>query len=908
MKPLPFFIPVVFTVCFLSLSERSTSAESAQTHVQFRTPQSVRYRVEAAPSQQSIAAAASGQARAAGPQWLRAWPENGSTNFVELGSRVVLQLNSADDLKRLTDGHSLELSRVVTSNIFILQAPDAATAVQEASRLAALPEVLACYPVMKRQIQPDGPYAPQPGDSYFMFEWSLENRSSQGTRVGVDLNVRAAWPFTMGEGVTVAVADSGVELNHPELIESVTGAPHYNFAAQNTNGAPINRSAAAAHGTEVAGLITAELDHARIAGVSPGAKLASWVIFDTNNVVTSDEHLMDMYQYAPDIVAVQNHSWGGGNFVIGQVGPTLLEQIGIANAVTLGRNGLGSVMVRSAGNDRYVAAQGILARADDDGYPDDPQVIAVAAVKKNTSRVTSYSEPGACILVAAPSGDVDADPNAFPILTTDLLGLDGVNQIGYFPPNQDLSGYAFNAFGFTGTSAAAPQIAGIAALVLSKNSGLGYRDVQQILALSARHFDFADPDIVTNGAGLRVSHNVGFGIPDAGHSVWLASIWSNRPPLTAFSIADTTPMQVPDEGLRVEVTGGDIPAELASIQCFPSLGPHADQPTPALPLVDIGLATNVPAVNLTNKGALILRGETDLNTKISNAAQAGAAFAVIYNATNSGGITLDLVAGTGFSTIPAVVISNSKGEALRSVFQTNNSALARIHLLSADRVFHVNSSLLCEHVGVRVQSDHPIRGDLRITLLSPQGTRSILQQLNNDTSAGLADWIYWSTHHFFEGSTGDWTVSISDESAGITGTVRNVSLIIRGTQITDTDHDGLDDGWEMARLGSLAYGPKDDPDGDGFSNAREQVMGTNPQAQDVPFQLDLSLWQKSPTPIDRLSWPSASSKNYEVWGGTNAASLNLLTNLPGGFPETEWFTPISGIPQQFFRVRSMPAP
>jgi subtilisin family serine protease len=904
MKPLAFCIPVVFTFCFLALSERTTSAEVAQTRVCFRTPQSVRYRVEAAPLPQSVAAAASGQAHAAGPEWLRAWPENGSTNFVLLSSRVVLQLNSAADLKRLTDGHSLELSRAVTSNVFILQAPDAASAVQEANRLAALSEVLASYPVMKRQIQPDGPYAPQPGDSFFTFEWSLENRNSQGTRVGADMNVRAAWPFTMGEGVTVAVADSGVELNHPELIASVTGAPHYNFTRQITNGAPFDRTAGAAHGTEVAGLIAAELGHGRIAGVAPGTKLASWVIFDTNNVVASDEQLMDMYQYAPDLVGVQNHSWGGGNFVIGQVGPTLLEQIGIANAVTLGRNGLGSVMVRSAGNDRYVAPQGILARADDDGYPDDPQVIAVAAVRRSDNRVTSYSEPGACILVAAPSGDVGTDP----LLTTDLLGLDGVNQIGYFPPNQDLSGYAFNAFGFTGTSAAAPQVAGVAALVLSRNPGLGYRDVQQIIALSARQFDLADPDLCTNGAGLVVSHNVGFGIPDAGQAVWLAGLWSNRPPLTIFSITNSTVVPVPDEGLRVEVTGSGVPSDLVSIQCFPTLGPHADQPTAALSLVDIGLATNLPTTNLAGKGALILRGAVDLNTKISYAAQAGAAFAVIYNSPTNSSITLDLVAGTGFSTIPAVVISNSKGEALKSVFQTNNSALARIHLLSANRVFHVNASLLCEHVGVRVQSDHPIRGDQRITLLSPQGTRSVLQQLNNDPNPGPVDWTYWSTHHFLEGSAGDWTVSISDESAGATGSVHSVTLIIRGTQITDTDHDGLDDGWEMARLGTLAYGPKDDPDGDGFSNAREQVMGTNPQAQDVPFQLDLSLWQQSPAPIERLSWPSASSKNYEVWGGTNVTALNLLTNLPGGFPETEWFTPISGIPRQFFRVRSMPGP
>jgi len=45
------------------------------------------------------------------------------------------------------------------------------------------------------------------------------------------------------------------------------------------------------------------------------------------------------------------------------------------------------------------------------------------------------------------------------------------------------------------------------------------RDVQQILILSSRHFDLADPDLRTNGAGFRFSHNVGFGVPDAGRAV-----------------------------------------------------------------------------------------------------------------------------------------------------------------------------------------------------------------------------------------------------------------------------------------------------------------------------------------------------------------------------------------------------
>jgi len=158
---------------------------------------------------------------------------------------------------------------------------------------------------------------------------------------------------------------------------------------------------------------------------------------------------------------------------------------------------------------------------------------------------------------------------------------------------------------------------------------------------------------------------------------------------------------------------------------------------------------------------------------------------------------------------------------------------------------------------------------------------------------------------FLESSFGTWTLAFSDEYQDATGSVQLASLIIEGVTITDTDHDGLDDDWEMAHFGNLNHGPQDDPDGDGFDNAREQIMGTDPLAADVPFQLDLSPWDKK---LARLSWPGATNLSYEVLSGTNVAALTLLTNLPGRFPETEWFSPYTNPARQFFRVRVVSAP
>jgi subtilisin-like proprotein convertase family protein len=408
---------------------------------------------------------------------------------------------------------------------------------------------------------------------------------------------------------------------------------------------------------------------------------------------------------------------------------------------------------------------------------------------------------------------------------------------------------------------------------------------------------------------LVVSHNVGFGVPNAGYAVQMARTWSNRPPLVTLTMVDTQATSILDQGLRVEVTGSGIPASLASILSIPTQTPGLDEPTPALPLVDIGVAASVPAVNLTNKGALILRDVRPFVSKILNAAKAGAAFAIIYNSTNGGGFNIGSTdSGTYSSPIPTVFIGNTTGETLKAVFQTNGSALARFHLLSTDKTFHVTSTLLCEQVGVRIQSDHSSRGDLRITLRSPQGTRSVLQHINNDTNAGPADWTYWSTHHFFESSAGDWTVSISDELPGSIGSVLGVSLILRGTQITDADHDGLDDGWEITHFSTLSYGPKDDPDGDGLSNMREQLVGTNPTGSDLLKTPDLSRWGLFGSDMVRVSWPSAPLYSYKVFGGTNLSSLTLISNVPGTFPEAETFVPYISTQNGFFKVQAFQAP
>ncbi len=894
---------------FILAGAVSIAARSQAEEFAFKLPRESGFRLEQPVTQ---------AAPLGGQPWLAAYGTSGDTNRVELGSRLVLRTEANLNLAALLKGRPVSVARTVAANLFILQAPDALTAAQQATALAAESGVVACYPVMRRTVDVTGPYAQRGNDPYAVpyfytgggqfveAQWPLENRDYTGVSLGFDLNVFAAWPYTRGQGVTVAVADGGLDFIHPELTDRLAGAPHLNFNNLTTNAAPYGGGQSDpnrgfwTHGTSCAGLIAATENNNRgMAGVAPLASLASWVIFTTNLMAVDDEHLMDMYQYASNTVAVQNHSWGSASGkALG--GPTYLELVGMNNAVTLGRNGRGSVMVRAAGNNR-----GFMARADDDAYVNDPNVITVAAVSRN-GRVTDYSEPGACVLVAAPGGG-----NGYQgLLTLDLAGNDrGVNSgIPYF---SDYADYRTGAtLGFTGTSGAAPLVSGIAALLVSANPNLSYRDVQQILLLSSRQVDLADPGLVVNGAGFAVSHNAGFGVPDAGHAMWLARMWSNRPPLTTLSIAASGSAEIPDGGLRILVTGAGVPAGLSAISCLPAdAGAHADSPTAALPLVDIGVATNVPALNLTNKGALILRSAASFDSVIANAAKAGAAFAVIYNSTNGAGYNLGLLVGTDYVPIPAVFVENLTGEALKGVFQTNGAARARLQLNSANLTFDLESPLLCEQVGVRFRIDHPLRGDLRITLVSPQGTRSVFARLNDDTNAAPTEWVYWSTHNFFESSAGRWTLCVSDEAVGATGVVRSASLVLRGTQIIDDDRDGLDDAWEQTRLGYRGLGPKDDPDGDGFSNAREQLMRTDPTRADLPSRVDLGSWSVFGVKLARLSWPSVPGVNYAVSTTTNLNQpMTLLTNVPGRIWETDFYGSSPDLQQNFFQVSPLLSP
>ncbi|MBL9126943.1 MAG: proprotein convertase P-domain-containing protein [Verrucomicrobiales bacterium] len=225
---------------------------------------------------------------------------------------------------------------------------------------------------------------------------------------------------------------------------------------------------------------------------------------------------------------------------------------------------------------------------------------------------------------------------------------------------------------------------------------------------------------------------------------------------------------------------------------------------------------------------------------------------------------------------------------------------AQARLESVAKTFDVARPMVCEHVGLRVRSNHSRRGDLRITLVSPSGTRSVLQRRNFDSEPGPVDWTYWSTQHFYEPSPGRWRAEFGDEVASVEGEILATDLILRGVDILDSDADGLDDAWERRWFGNLGGKATDDADRDGSSSAREQVLGTDPTRADEPFRITMNTFDRTSF---RLSWPTVDGAEYRVLRRGLVDGVSVLeSTVAGRYPERDWVVPGEALPGATYRI------
>jgi subtilisin family serine protease len=341
--------------------------------------------------------------------------------------------------------------------------------------------------VRRFDVRQAGPHFPD--DALFGHQWHLHNTGQRADEfpgmvaAGSDIGAPAAWALGTGDAdVIIAVLDTGFDHGHPDFDEERVVSPANFTSAGPPDATPPAYEYGAAHGTAVAGLATASQTGATgTVGVCPGCSLMPIRIFDAISFGT-DTSVVDGFDHALSAGAdVVNNSWGYG----AEAAPApVLDAIG--DLVELGRDGLGAVVVFAVGNSYDEAPASEIAL--------DPRVLAVGGTGSDDYRV-AYSTWGEGLDLMAPTGhDLLFDDTTFEItlpapqlVTADRVGDDGYNpdEIDGYDPLDVATDYTTM---MSGTSGAAPIVAGVVGLALSHGaSALTWAQVFSLLADNAQH-------------------------------------------------------------------------------------------------------------------------------------------------------------------------------------------------------------------------------------------------------------------------------------------------------------------------------------------------------------------------------------------------------------------------------------
>jgi subtilisin family serine protease len=323
---------------------------------------------------------------------------------------------------------------------------------------------------------------------------------------GEDINVAPAWNMGYsGAGVIVAVVDSGVQTDHPDLMANIDPLFQFNFLDINDPAASPDLQTGNIHGTAVAGIIAAEANGIGTTGVAYDAQIVPVIrdadVFGTDDDGASYAPVFQLWQQGIDVF---NHSYGPPDSRQFLDRFTDNSHINIAiqealnDSIVFGREGLGVIHVWAAGDGGDL---------DDfsnyDRFANSRFTIAVTAVDHDggynnvDGTITNYGEAGPNVLVAAPSSSVLlADQHILDdigigsgIVTTDFTADYGANRSPLFSGMELDNDYLADVdymSRFGGTSASTPMVSGVVALMLQANPELSWRDVQEILIRSAR--------------------------------------------------------------------------------------------------------------------------------------------------------------------------------------------------------------------------------------------------------------------------------------------------------------------------------------------------------------------------------------------------------------------------------------
>lgn len=337
-------------------------------------------------------------------------------------------------------------------NVYVVKIGEGTTVEETLAALKNNPDVLYAGPDYKLRL------AAQPNDQLFRYQYALYNPGGTlqipGSPTGksrADIKATGAWDFAKGDpNLLIAVLDSGIDYTHPDLASKVisTGRDFIN----DDNDAMDDHW----HGTHVAGIIAAATNNTEgIAGVAWDCRLLPGKIISAEGEGDYSD-LIEALIWAADYSSGQAKV-GVINMSVGGDQPDQALRAALEYAFNKG-----IVLVAATGNDGLA---GVLYPAAYDEF-----CLAVSASDYNDA-VADFSNSGPEVDVAAPGVWV---------LSTIPLAM---TEPGYLP-------YAFAS----GTSMAAPHVAGFAALVKASKPWLSPGDIMKLIKYTPDDIETAGRD------------------------------------------------------------------------------------------------------------------------------------------------------------------------------------------------------------------------------------------------------------------------------------------------------------------------------------------------------------------------------------------------------------------------------